>query len=151
MKIPIPTTNNENVDIQLKLGESSILIGANGAGKTRLSVYLQDQLPIIKSKYNIAIQENIRYKAEIEKWKNKKDEQIEKEFNQYKTLKIKTEKGEIKTLSFYEVVENSLRAGFFNLFVGNTINVPGFTNLDGISGGIIGRKIAQILLYKPLN
>ena len=84
MKIPIPTTNNSNFNIQLMLGESSILIGANGAGKTRLSVYIQNQLPIIKSKYDIAVQENIRYKAEIEKWKNKKDEQIENEFNQYK-------------------------------------------------------------------
>ena len=118
MKILIPTTNNSNFNIQLMLGESSILIGANGAGKTRLSVYLQDQLPIIKSKYYIAIQENIRYKAEIEKWENKKDEQIETEFNQYnKKFEIKTEKGEIKKISFYEMVEKSLKEGLFNKFI----------------------------------
>ena len=60
--------------------------------------------------------------------------------NTKKHLKIKTEKGEIKKLSFYEVVENFLRAGLFNHFIGNTINVPGFTNLDSISGGTISGR-----------
>ena len=45
--------------------------------------------------------ENIRYKAEIEKWENKKDEQIETEFNQYnKKFEIKTEKGDLKKFLF---------------------------------------------------
>ena len=116
MKIPIPTTNNENVDIQLKLGESSILIGANGAGKTRLSVYLQNQLSQIQNN-SLIIKQNKIYEMEVKKWENKKEEEIEKEFNQYKkTFDIKTEKGEKQILSFYEKVELSLYKGEITLF-----------------------------------
>ena len=42
--INIPRKDNSNLELTLKAGKTTIIIGANGSGKTRLAVYLEDKL-----------------------------------------------------------------------------------------------------------
>ena len=42
--VNIPRKDNSNLELTLKAGKTTIIIGANGSGKTRLAVYLEEQL-----------------------------------------------------------------------------------------------------------
>ena len=42
--VNIPKKDNSNLELTLKAGKTTIIIGANGSGKTRLAVYLEDKL-----------------------------------------------------------------------------------------------------------
>jgi energy-coupling factor transporter ATP-binding protein EcfA2 len=42
--VNIPRKDNSNLELTLKAGKTTIIIGANGSGKTRLAVYLEDKL-----------------------------------------------------------------------------------------------------------
>ena len=42
--VNIPKKDNSNLELTLKAGKTTIIIGANGSGKTRLAVYLEEQL-----------------------------------------------------------------------------------------------------------
>lgn len=42
--VNIPRKDNSNLELTLKAGKTIIIIGANGSGKTRLAVYLEEQL-----------------------------------------------------------------------------------------------------------
>ena len=42
--VNIPKKDNSNLELTLKVGKTTIIIGANGSGKTRLAVYLEEQL-----------------------------------------------------------------------------------------------------------
>lgn len=42
--VNIPRKDNSNLELTLKAGKTTIIIGANGFGKTRLAVYLEDKL-----------------------------------------------------------------------------------------------------------
>ena len=42
--VNIPRKDNSNLESTLKAGKTTIIIGANGSGKTRLAVYLEEQL-----------------------------------------------------------------------------------------------------------
>ena len=42
--VNIPRKDNSNLELTLKTGKTTIIIGANGSGKTRLAVYLEEQL-----------------------------------------------------------------------------------------------------------
>lgn len=42
--VNIPRKDNSNLELTLETGKTTIIIGANGSGKTRLAVYLEEQL-----------------------------------------------------------------------------------------------------------
>ena len=42
--VNIPKKDNSNLELTLEAGKTTIIIGANGSGKTRLAVYLEEQL-----------------------------------------------------------------------------------------------------------
>ena len=42
--VNIPKKDNSNFELTLETGKTTIIIGANGSGKTRLAVYLEEQL-----------------------------------------------------------------------------------------------------------
>ena len=42
--VNIPRKDNSNLELTLEAGKTTIIIGANGSGKTRLAVYLEEQL-----------------------------------------------------------------------------------------------------------
>ncbi|WP_314342928.1 AAA family ATPase [Simonsiella muelleri] len=42
--VNIPKKDNSNLELTLETGKTTIIIGANGSGKTRLAVYLEDKL-----------------------------------------------------------------------------------------------------------
>ena len=42
--VNIPKKDNSNLELTLETGKTTIIIGANGSGKTRLAVYLEEQL-----------------------------------------------------------------------------------------------------------
>ena len=42
--VNIPRKDNSNLELTLKAGKTTIIIGANGSGKTRLAVHLEEQL-----------------------------------------------------------------------------------------------------------
>ena len=42
--VNIPRKDNSNLELTLKTGKTTIIIGANGSGKTRLAVHLEEQL-----------------------------------------------------------------------------------------------------------
>ena len=42
--VNIPGKDNSNLELTLETGKTTIIIGANGSGKTRLAVYLEEQL-----------------------------------------------------------------------------------------------------------
>lgn len=42
----IPTKNQKEVSVSISCGSSAIFVGANGGGKTRLSVYIEQKLQL---------------------------------------------------------------------------------------------------------
>lgn len=42
--VNIPKKDNSNLELTLEAGKTTIIIGANGSGKTRLAVFLEEQL-----------------------------------------------------------------------------------------------------------
>jgi hypothetical protein len=40
--VNIPRKDNSNLELTLEAGKTTIIIGANGSGKTRLAVYLEE-------------------------------------------------------------------------------------------------------------
>lgn len=58
-------SGNSNLEIELRLGSTTIIIGANGSGKTRLSAYIEDQLG--EKAHRIAAHRALELKADLEK------------------------------------------------------------------------------------
>ena len=134
MKINIQTINNENFCLDAKGGKSCILIGANGSGKTRLSVYLSEQIPqVIQNKNNHEANIN-RYKDDIQNWDNKTDDEIKKKFDEYNKAEYDLH-GE--KINLYQLCELFLEQNYVN---GKGGFLP--RSLEHISGGTIGN--AQI-------
>ena len=70
IKIDLPKRANssselQNEELSLGLGETTIIIGANGSGKTRLAVYLEDQLG--EKAHRIAAHRALNLNPNIEK------------------------------------------------------------------------------------
>lgn len=132
MEIQIPILDNKKFCLQLKLGEENIFIGANGAGKTRLSVYIKNQLQKIKSDYDSAILGQKKCNEEIKIWKEK---DIKNEFLRHSKKFL--DNG--NKISFHSAVEMLLKQGAYTDFTRNTfaegILLTPIQSLDNISGG----------------
>ena len=63
--VNIPRKDNSNLELTLKAGKTTIIIGANGSGKTRLAVYLEDKLG--EKAHRIAAHRALNLNPNIEK------------------------------------------------------------------------------------
>lgn len=135
MKIQIPT-KTDNFELDLNPSESCVLLGANGAGKTRLSIYISEQIPQILQEIQQATTNNKNYLQEIENWTNISNEEIEQQFNSYNNQYITLED---QQTSLYPACEWLLQRGFFKNFNGNSFKESAFPiqSLESIEGGVI--------------
>ena len=87
MKIPIPTIDGNEFQFTAELGKSAILLGANGSGKTHLSLYIREKTPaVFKEKQNQvnSLSKQIEKEKNLaEEWKNKSDQEVKLEFEKY--------------------------------------------------------------------
>ena len=65
VNLNIPRKDNPEFKLQIEYGETTIIIGANGSGKTRLAVYLEDQLG--EKAHRIAAHRALNLNPNIEK------------------------------------------------------------------------------------
>lgn len=63
--VNIPRKDNSNLELTLETGKTTIIIGANGSGKTRLAVYLEEQLG--EKAHRIAAHRALILKSDLEK------------------------------------------------------------------------------------
>lgn len=68
--VNIPRKDNSNLELTLKAGKTTIIIGANGSGKTRLAVYLEEQLG--EKAHRIAAHRALSLNPNIEKYQRLK-------------------------------------------------------------------------------
>lgn len=63
--VNIPRKDNSNLELTLETGKTTIIIGANGSGKTRLAVFLEEQLG--EKAHRIAAHRALILKSDLEK------------------------------------------------------------------------------------
>ena len=63
--VNIPRKDNSDLELTLETGKTTIIIGANGSGKTRLAVYLEEKLG--KKAHRIAAHRALILKSDLEK------------------------------------------------------------------------------------
>ena len=72
--VNIPRKDNSNLELTLKTGKTTIIIGANGSGKTRLAVYLEEQLG--EKAHRIAAHRALTLKSDLPKITEEKAKNI---------------------------------------------------------------------------
>ena len=148
MKIKIPTINNDPFVLNAEPNGSCVLLGANGSGKTRLSIHLSKQIPQIIQNKNNYVSAIKRYEEEIEQWENKSDKEIKQQFDNYNKQTYTIANRQI--LNLYQFAEWGLKNGLFNQFENNTVITTNGSflphSLSHIQGGTIGCNDLQLKL-----
>ena len=119
MKISIPTISDKATQIEFELGKTYIFIGANGAGKTRLSVYILNQIDTVKQHILTAKSTIKSQTMKLEIWKSISDKEIQTRFDSYNLLEYPDDKG--NSYSLYGITNLLLKQGRFDNFTNNTL------------------------------
>ena len=105
MKIKIPTINNAPFLMDFEIGQTTNILGPNGSGETRLSVYIFNQIIKINERAAQIPAEIAKLKSELDAFNNKPDSYFANIMNHYSVLKIETDG---VTMSFFDYVSNMM-------------------------------------------
>ncbi len=141
MQIKIPTIDNQNSEIiNISNQKSCILVGASGAGKTRLSIYIGEQIEATYKRHLECKNEIGRLKEKLEEWENKKDDDVENNIAPYVSIKYnifnKDRKQEVQ-VSLYEFINICLKSNSITQFNGTTSITAPPQSLEDIQGGTL--------------
>ena len=91
MKINIPTINNDPFLMDFGKGQTTIILGPNGSGKTRLSVYIFNQIIKINERAAQIPAEIAKLKSELDEFNITPDSHFANIMKQYSVLKVETD------------------------------------------------------------
>jgi|GEM_PF-418320 len=113
MKIKIPTIEKKVFHLDLKPNGVSIFIGANGSGKTRLSVYIEEEVPKMYSTIKQLQRELSNLTTESEKIHKISEDAIKNKFDEYNQQKWSIENEKLNCYQFVSfLLENKMIADF---------------------------------------